>query len=51
MVALGVVLAALAVLFFLTTLSLAATGRLRHAARVVLALTTLLVAGLAFLLD
>ena len=50
---LGVVLTALAVLFSLTTLALAATGRVEHATRVALplVLATTLATGLALLLD
>jgi hypothetical protein len=48
---LGVILTALAVLFFLTTLAFRATGRLRHPARVGAALAAVLVLGVALLLE
>jgi hypothetical protein len=48
---LGVVLTAIAVLFLLTTLGLAAGGLVRHPARAVASLAALLVLGLALLAE
>jgi hypothetical protein len=51
MVLSGTILVALAVLFLLTTMALAASGQLRHPARVLAGLVALLVAGLALLFE
>ena len=51
MVLLGVAFVALAILFSLTTMALSASGRLRHPLGVTVALTALLVLGVALLLD
>ena len=48
---LGVALTALAVLFFLTALALAAEGRVGHPYRVATTLAATLAVGLALLLD
>lgn len=48
---LAVILTALAILFLLTTFALAANGQLRHPIGTAAALTALLAAGLALLLD
>jgi hypothetical protein len=48
---LGVVLTAIAVLFLLTTLGLAAGGLVRHPVRAVASLAALLVLGLALLAE
>ncbi len=47
----GVIVTALAVLFLLTVLALSAGGQLRHPLRAVVALTVLLVLGLALLAE
>jgi hypothetical protein len=47
----GVILTALAILFLLTTLALAAGGALRHPFRVGISLAALLALGLALLAD
>jgi hypothetical protein len=48
---LGVILTALAILFFLTTLALGASGALRHPVRACTSLAALLAFGLALLAD
>jgi len=47
----GVILVALALLFGLTELALAADGRVRHPLRIVLVLCAALAIGLAFLME
>jgi hypothetical protein len=48
---LAVILTALAIPFLLTTLALSASGQLRHPIRVGVALTAVLILGLALLAD
>jgi hypothetical protein len=48
---LGVILTALAILFLLATLALAASGALRHPVRASISLAALLALGLALLAD
>jgi hypothetical protein len=48
---LAVILTALAILFFLTALALAASGQLHHPMRIAAVLTALLTLGLALLAE
>ena len=51
MFTLGVILTALAVLFWLSNLAFWASGRARHPVRAVVALVALLIVGLALLME